>query len=151
MLDLSIAKLGVIGIVALIVLGPTRLPHVARTLGTLFGRAQRYLHAVQAEVSRQLELDTLRQIQSNLHTTTQEAREALRTSRPSLQGERTSWDAQYPTSETFRSPSRNRRVWRYPHSYTALVYFTNTRTNGHYPHVMGRRQRIRAQAARAKK
>jgi Tat protein translocase TatB subunit len=147
MLDLSIAKLGVIGIVALIVLGPTRLPHVARTLGTLFGRAQRYLHAVQAEVSQQLELDTLRQIKSNLHTT---AQEALHTSRSTLQGEHTPWDALQATSATFRSPSRNRRVRKYPHPYIALMYFTNVRTNVHL-HVIGRRQRIHTQAAQAKK
>jgi sec-independent protein translocase protein TatB len=60
MLDLGLSKMAVIGVVALVVIGPERLPRVARTVGTLMGRAQRYVNDVKAEVSREMELDELR-------------------------------------------------------------------------------------------
>jgi sec-independent protein translocase protein TatB len=63
MIDLGLSKLAIIGVVALIVIGPEKLPKVARMAGTLYGRAQRYLHQVKSEVSREIELDELR----NLH------------------------------------------------------------------------------------
>jgi Tat protein translocase TatB subunit len=48
MIDLGLSKLAVIGVVALIVIGPEKLPKVARMAGTLYGRAQRYLHEVKS-------------------------------------------------------------------------------------------------------
>jgi sec-independent protein translocase protein TatB len=68
MIDLGLSKLAVIGVVALIVIGPERLPKVARMAGTLYGRAQRYLHEVKSEVSREIEMEELR----NLHKEVQE-------------------------------------------------------------------------------
>ena len=59
MIDLGISKLALIGAVALIVIGPERLPKVARTVGALVGRAQRYINDVKAEVSREVELEVL--------------------------------------------------------------------------------------------
>jgi len=61
MFDFDLSKLTVIAVVALIVLGPERLPRVARTAGTLLGRAQRYLGTVRDEVDRQMQADALRQ------------------------------------------------------------------------------------------
>jgi sec-independent protein translocase protein TatB len=66
MIDLGIFKLALIGVVALVVIGPERLPNVARLAGTLFGRAQRYINEVKSEVSREIELDELRKIQKNM-------------------------------------------------------------------------------------
>ena len=60
MIDLGLSKLAILGVVALIVIGPERLPKVARMAGTLYGRAQRYLHDIKSEVSREIELDELR-------------------------------------------------------------------------------------------
>jgi sec-independent protein translocase protein TatB len=62
MLDFDISKMAVVGVVALVVLGPERLPHVSRTVGTLIGRAQRYIGDVQQEVARQIELDEVRKM-----------------------------------------------------------------------------------------
>lgn len=64
MIDLGISKLALIGAVALIVIGPERLPKVARTVGALVGRAQRYINDVKAEVSREVELDELRKMRT---------------------------------------------------------------------------------------
>jgi len=54
----------VIAVVALIVIGPERLPRVARTLGHLFGRLQRYVNDVKADINREMELDELRKFKS---------------------------------------------------------------------------------------
>jgi sec-independent protein translocase protein TatB len=69
MIDLGLSKLAIIGAVALIVIGPEKLPKVARMAGTLYGRAQRYLHDVKSEVSREIEMEELR----NLHKEVQES------------------------------------------------------------------------------
>lgn len=61
MFDLALSKMAVIGVVSLVVLGPERLPRVARTSGALFGRAQRYFHSVREEVAREIELDEIKQ------------------------------------------------------------------------------------------
>jgi sec-independent protein translocase protein TatB len=75
MIDLGLSKLAVIGVVALIVIGPERLPKVARMAGTLYGRAQRYLHEVKSEVSREIEMEELR----NLHKEVQETAQSFKT------------------------------------------------------------------------
>jgi sec-independent protein translocase protein TatB len=69
MIDLGLSKLALIGVVALVVVGPERLPKVARMAGTLFGRAQRYINDVKSEVSREIELEELRK----MHKDVQEA------------------------------------------------------------------------------
>lgn len=65
MIDLGLTKLALIGVVALVVIGPEKLPRVARMAGTLFGRAQRYINNVKAEVSREMELDELRKMHAD--------------------------------------------------------------------------------------
>ena len=64
MFDLDISKMAVIGLVALVVLGPERLPRVARTAGALLGRAQRYINDVKSEVTREIELEEIRKMES---------------------------------------------------------------------------------------
>jgi sec-independent protein translocase protein TatB len=66
MIDLGLSKLAVIGVVALVVIGPERLPKVARMAGSLFGRAQRYINDVKSEVSREIELEELRKMQKDV-------------------------------------------------------------------------------------
>ncbi|MBN3855023.1 Sec-independent protein translocase subunit TatB [Paraburkholderia sp. Ac-20340] len=61
MFDFALSKMAMIGVVSLVVLGPERLPRVARTSGALLGRAQRYIHSVREEVSREIELAEIRQ------------------------------------------------------------------------------------------
>jgi len=71
MIDLGLSKLAIIGVVALVVIGPEKLPKVARMAGTLYGRAQRYLHNVKAEVSREIELEELRNLHKEVHESAQ--------------------------------------------------------------------------------
>jgi len=73
MFDIGFSELVVIAIIALIVIGPERLPKVARTLGHLLGRMQRYVNDVKADISREMEFDELRKLQN----TVQDAAHAL--------------------------------------------------------------------------
>lgn len=66
MFDIGFSELLVIGIVALVVIGPERLPKVARTLGHLLGRAQRYVNDVKSDINREIQLDELKKLQSQV-------------------------------------------------------------------------------------
>ena len=66
MFDIGFSELMVIGLVALIVIGPERLPRVARTLGHLAGRLQRYVADVKADINREVELDELRKMKDSV-------------------------------------------------------------------------------------
>jgi len=66
MFDIGVSELFVIGVVALIVIGPERLPRVAKTMGHLFGRMQRYVSDVKADINREIELDELRKLKSTM-------------------------------------------------------------------------------------
>ena len=64
MIDFGFDKIALIGAVALIVIGPEKLPRVARTVGHLIGKAQRYVADVKAEVNRSIELDDLKKMKT---------------------------------------------------------------------------------------
>jgi len=66
MFDVGFSELIVIGIVALVVIGPERLPKVARTAGHLLGRLQRYVSDVKADINREMQLDELRKLQADM-------------------------------------------------------------------------------------
>ena len=66
MIDLGISKIALIGAVALIVIGPEKLPRVARTVGTLLGKAQRYVADVKNEVNRSMELDEFKKMKDTV-------------------------------------------------------------------------------------
>lgn len=66
MFDLDVSKLAVIGAVALVVIGPEKMPRVARTVGTLLGKAQRYVSDVKAEVNRAMEMEDLKKMKETM-------------------------------------------------------------------------------------
>ena len=66
MFDFSFTEMLVIAVVALIVIGPEKLPGVARTLGHLFGRMQRYVSDVKADIQREMELDELKKLRKDV-------------------------------------------------------------------------------------
>jgi len=68
MLDFGFDKLALIGAVALIVIGPEKLPRVARTVGALLGKAQRYVADVKAEVNRSIELEELQKVKKQFES-----------------------------------------------------------------------------------
>lgn len=79
MFDFSIGELGVIGVVALVVLGPERMPKVARTIGEWIGKAQRYVNEVKSDINREMELAELKKLQ-------EEAKSAAQSLQASMQG-----------------------------------------------------------------
>src|SRR5205807_3616798 len=76
MFDIGFSELLVIGVVALIVIGPQKLPRVARTAGHLLGRLQRYVADVKADINREIELEELRKMRDSMHQAASEMQKA---------------------------------------------------------------------------
>ena len=98
MLDLGLSKLAIIGVVALVVIGPERLPKVARTVGTLLGRAQRYLADVKAEVNREMQIDELRTMRDSVQKAASSFESSVRGGLSETEGDLNAAFAQSPDS-----------------------------------------------------
>lgn len=85
MFDVSFTELMVVGVIALIVIGPERLPKVARTIGHLLGRAQRYVNDVKSDIQREIEIDELRKFKSEMEDAAQGVQTSLNETHASLQ------------------------------------------------------------------
>lgn len=85
MFDVSFTELMVVGVIALIVIGPERLPKVARTIGHLLGRAQRYVNDVKSDIQREIEIDELRKFKSEMEDAAQGVQQSLNETHASLQ------------------------------------------------------------------
>jgi sec-independent protein translocase protein TatB len=100
MIDFGFDKIALIGAVALIVIGPEKLPRVARTVGALLGKARRYVADVKAEVNRSIELEELQKMKTQFEdaardvetTVTREVNEASATLNKSFDDAKSSWD-----------------------------------------------------------
>ncbi|MBK9238146.1 MAG: Sec-independent protein translocase subunit TatB [Rhodoferax sp.] len=79
MLDIGVTKLAIIGGIALVVIGPEKLPGLARTIGTLLGRAQRYVADVKSEVSRSMELDELKKMKDSMESAARDVQSTIQT------------------------------------------------------------------------
>jgi sec-independent protein translocase protein TatB len=66
MFDIGFSELLVIGVVALVVIGPEKLPRMARTLGHLAGKLQRYVSDVKADINREIELEDLKKMRDSM-------------------------------------------------------------------------------------
>jgi sec-independent protein translocase protein TatB len=121
-IDLGISKIALIGAVALIVIGPEKLPRVARTIGTLLGKAQRYIADVKAEVSKSIELDELKKMKDTMQDAASDVENSIHTgvtdfekdwkeatSEASLSGVSSSTDA-YTSYPTYTHPKKKWRV-----------------------------------------
>jgi sec-independent protein translocase protein TatB len=78
MFDIGFSELMVIGIVALLVIGPERLPKVARTLGLLLGRARRYVSDVKSDINREIQLDELKKLQTQMTDSARSLEDSVR-------------------------------------------------------------------------
>lgn len=85
MIDLGISKIALIGAVALIVIGPEKLPRVARMVGALLGKAQRYVADVKAEVNRSMDLDELKKMKENVEGAARDVENSIQTSASSFE------------------------------------------------------------------
>jgi sec-independent protein translocase protein TatB len=78
MFDIGFSELIVIAVVALVVIGPEKLPKVARTLGHLLGRAQRYVNDVKSDINREMQLDELKKLQSQVTSSARDLESSVR-------------------------------------------------------------------------
>jgi sec-independent protein translocase protein TatB len=122
MIDIGLSKMALIGAVALIVIGPEKLPRVARTVGTLLGKAQRYVSDVKAEVNRSMELDELKKMKDTVENAARDVENSIQTSASEFEKD---WaaatdtsastdplDAQAAVVPAYKHPGKNWRVKR---------------------------------------
>jgi sec-independent protein translocase protein TatB len=79
MFDIGVTKLAIIGAIALVVIGPERLPGVARMAGNLLGRARSYMAEVKAEVNRSMELDELKKMRDSMESAARDVENTIQT------------------------------------------------------------------------
>jgi sec-independent protein translocase protein TatB len=148
MIDLGLSKLAIIGVVALIVIGPEKLPKVARMAGSLYGRAQRYLHDVKAEVSREIELDELRNLQKEVQETAQSIKDNVENSiAGSIDDVEAAW-RDHPATVSTASVSDQERKAR---AFRRKKVMRNNAIPGWYKQLNGGKTRIVSGAARVRK
>ena len=79
MFDIAFTELLIIGVVALIVIGPEKLPRMARTVGVLAGRLQRYVSDVKADINREIELEELRKMRDSMQQAASDFQSSVQT------------------------------------------------------------------------
>ncbi|MDS1139953.1 Sec-independent protein translocase protein TatB [Pusillimonas sp. SM2304] len=84
MFDVSFSELMLIGVIALIVIGPERLPKVARTIGHLVGRAQRYVSDVKTDIQREMDLDELNNLKGQMEEAAKSVKSSMQDATDSL-------------------------------------------------------------------
>ena len=137
MIDIGLSKMALIGAVALIVIGPEKLPRVARTVGTLLGKAQRYVADVKSEVNRSMELDELRKMKETGEGAARDVEQSIHTSARDFEKEFADLDSPHQSGSaaalensshgpsasavvpSYRNPGKN---WRLKRSVTPQWY-----------------------------
>jgi sec-independent protein translocase protein TatB len=121
MFDIGVTKIAIIGAIALVVIGPERLPGVARMAGNLLGRARNYMAEVKAEVNRSMELDELRKMKDTVESAAREVEQTIQTNASDFEkswAEATaaalpaSLDANYAEAPQYRHPNKQWRLKR---------------------------------------
>jgi sec-independent protein translocase protein TatB len=126
MIDFGFDKIALIGAVALIVIGPEKLPRVARTVGHFIGKAQRYVADVKAEVNRSIELEELQKMKTQFETAARDVETSVNREFSSATSElESSWksgdvdsavnaleDLSPPPSPAYKHPKKNWRLKR---------------------------------------
>ena len=116
MIDLGVSKIALIGAIALIVIGPEKLPRLARTIGTLLGKAQRYVADVKQEVSRSMELDELKKMKDTVEGAARDVENSIQTNASDFEK---SWSettgeavSSLPTPQIFPEYKHPKKKWR---------------------------------------
>ena len=103
MFDISFTELLVIGVIALVVIGPERLPKVARTVGHLLGRAQRYVSDVKGDIQREVELDELKKMKEEMENAARNVTQSMQDTENSIRGNLDLKDLNDFTENTYQS------------------------------------------------
>ena len=149
MIDLGLTKIAIIGVVALVVIGPEKLPKVARMAGSLYGRAQRYLHEVKSEVSREIELDELRNLKKEVEDTAHSIRSGVESAvQESIDDVEAAWrDLPSSTAPTATMSDLERKA----RDFRRKKLVRNSAVPGWYKQRHGGKSHIMSGAARVKK
>ena len=163
MIDFGFDKLALIGAVALIVIGPEKLPKVARTIGHLVGKAQRYVADVKAEVNRSIELDELKKMKTEFETAARDVEQSVQQQVDAASSEfqkdwsslSTSWsgessaDASAPLAEPPPSYQHPRKKWRLKRGAVPQWYKQRQGVRSHAQSGAARVARFRPQGLKA--
>jgi sec-independent protein translocase protein TatB len=149
MIDLGLTKLALIGVVALVVIGPEKLPKVARMAGSLFGRAQRYINEVKSEVSREIELDELRSMQKEVQDAASSVQQSFAQNVSEVEGSLNSaWDDARLTNPLIDTPTPDQQAVKAKNfrrkklARTSAVPSWFKQQNGHKTHIMSGAARV---------
>jgi len=118
MFDIGVSKLAIIGAIALVVIGPERLPKVARMAGTLLGRARGYMAEVKAEVNRSMELDELKKMKDSMESAARDVEQSIQTTSAEMEKswaeatQAASLPEPEPSSPEYRHPNKHWRTKR---------------------------------------
>ncbi len=132
MFDIGVTKIAIIGAIALVVIGPERLPGVARMAGNLLGRARNYMAEVKAEVNRSMELDELRKMKDTFTGAARDVEQTIQTHASDFEKHWTeatdaataiSSDATYAEILQYRHPGKQ---WRLKRGATPTWYKART-------------------------
>ena len=149
MIDLGLSKLAIIGVVALVVIGPEKLPKVARMAGSLYGRAQRYLHEVKSEVTREIELEELRNLHKEVRDTASSIKEEVEhTIHEQYDDAESAWRGHLPSSGVHATMSDLERKAR---DFRRKKLVRNSAVPGWYKKRHGGKTHIMSGAARVRK
>ena len=130
MFDIGFTKIAIIGGIALVVIGPEKLPAVARTMGTLLGRARRYVADVKAEVNRSMDMEELRKMRETMETAAHDVHSSIQTTADSLHA---ALEEPVETTEWRRPPqyTPRKRGWRTKVSARPRWYKAQNRVRTH--------------------
>ena len=134
MIDFGFDKLALIGAVALIVIGPEKLPGLAKTIGTLLGRARRYVADVKAEVNRSMDLDELKKMKETVEGAARDVENSIQTSASDCEKSWAESTGMVPSIETdhsllgFPEYKHPRKKWRVKQGATPNWYKARTGT-----------------------
>ena len=163
MIEFGFDKIALIGAVALIVIGPEKLPKVARTIGHLVGKAQRYVADVKAEVNRSIELDELKKMKTEFDTAARDVEQSVQQQVDAASSEfqkdwsslSTSWsgessaDASAPLAEPPPSYQHPRKKWRLKRGAVPQWYKQRQGVRSHAQSGAARVARFRPQGLKA--
>lgn len=134
MIDIGITKLAIIGGIALVVIGPEKLPGLAKTIGTLLGRARRYVADVKAEVNRSMDLDELKKMKETVEGAARDVENSIQTSASDFEkswAETTGMVSRTQTEDSFLGfpeYKHPRKKWRVKQGATPNWYKARTGT-----------------------
>lgn len=136
MFDVAFSELVVIAIVALIVIGPEKLPKVARTLGALAGRMQRYVSTVKADIEREIQFEDLQKIQQEIKQSVDAAKNNLNDIKVEVESQAAALESALPNENSIANitaPTNTSAEIEFEHSMAPSIGSAKQSARAHAP------------------